>query len=121
MTFFRRFGTTAIRTLTVEAQGMRIADFASGLLASRLDRPVVDKTGVAGKFNFHLEFSPAATASGSFGGEGTDNGGGSAPTTDSAGPSIFTAIQEQMGLKLSSDKGPVEVLVVDHVEKPSAN
>jgi len=43
------------------------------------------------------------------------------PQSDNAGPSIFSAIQEQLGLKLESAKGPVDVLIIDHVERPSAN
>ena len=63
--------------------------------------PIVDKTGIAGRFDFHLEFAR--------------------DMADDAGISIFTAVQEQLGLKLMPDKGPVEVLVIDHVEKPSEN
>lgn len=74
----------------------------SGVLSMRLDRPVLNKTGINGYFDFKFEYAP-------------DN------QPDSAAPSIFTALQEQLGLKLESTKEPVEVLVLDHIEKPSAN
>jgi len=70
-------------------------------------RPVIDKTGLAGTFDIHLEFTP----------EGTSLTAQNA--TDD--PSIFTAIQQQLGLRLESQKAPGEVLVIDHVEKPDAN
>jgi uncharacterized protein (TIGR03435 family) len=70
---------------------------------------VINRTSIAGLFDIHLEFS------------GLEISAGLSGDADNAAPSIFTAVQEQLGLKLSPDKGPVEVLVVDHVEKPSAN
>lgn len=71
-------------------------------LASRvLDRPVLDQTGVAGEFDINLQWTP--------------------DDRPDRGPSIFTALEEQLGLKLVSQKGAVDVLVVDQVEKPSAN
>lgn len=80
------------------------------LLAQTLSRQmgavVLDRTGLAGKFDFELRWSPDAPD-------------GSAATAD--GPTVFTAVQEQLGLKLESAKGPVEVLVVDHIERPSPN
>jgi len=72
---------------------------------------VIDRTGLTGTFDVHLKW--AADPSTGAGGPGTAD--------DPTGPSIFTALQEQLGLKLESAKGPVEVLVIDHVEKPSAN
>jgi uncharacterized protein (TIGR03435 family) len=72
----------------------------------RLGRPVVDKTGLDGVFDFNLDWSPE----------------GSQEKAADALPSIFIALQEQLGLKLDAQKGPVEVLVVDHVEKiPTEN
>jgi uncharacterized protein (TIGR03435 family) len=91
--------------ITDDAYGMTMADIAGKFLSNRLDRPVIDKTGLAGIFDAHLEFARDAALS-----AGSDEG-----------PSIFTAVQEQLGLKLSPDKGPVEVLVIDHVERPSEN
>jgi uncharacterized protein (TIGR03435 family) len=75
-------------------------------------RTVVDKTGLTSVYDFTLQFMPddAAVAPGS---------ASSAP--DPTAPSIFTAIQEQLGLKLESGQGPVEVIVIDHVERPSGN
>ncbi len=69
------------------------------LMALATDRVVVDRTGLTGRFDIELEWSPDQTA--------TDQ------------PSIFTAVQEQLGLKLESTRGPVEVLVIDHVERPT--
>lgn len=75
-------------------------------LTGELKRPIVDKTGLTGKYNFSLEWTP-------------DNTPVDSPLA--GGPSIFTAIQEQLGLKLQPSKGPVDTLVIDHVEMPSAN
>jgi uncharacterized protein (TIGR03435 family) len=67
-------------------------------------RPVVDRTGLAGDFTFDLEFAPA------------DPGLG-----ESAAASVFTAVQEQLGLKLESGKVPAEIIVIDRAERPSQN
>jgi uncharacterized protein (TIGR03435 family) len=67
-------------------------------------RPVVDRTGLSGEFNFELEFAPP-----------------DAPAADSSAPSVFTAVQEQLGLKLESAKVPAEIVVIDRAEKPSEN
>jgi uncharacterized protein (TIGR03435 family) len=89
-------------------------------LGGRLDRPVIDKTGIAGLFDFHLEFAVDQTTPRFLVG-----GDLSAPPGDLSnppgGPSIFTAVQQQLGLKLEPTKGPREFLVIDHVEKPSEN
>jgi bla regulator protein blaR1 len=86
------------------------------LLSQRLDRRVIDRTGLEGRFDIQLQWTPGPGES------PFDPGGNPVPApTDFSGPSIFTAIQEQLGLKLESGKGPVEVLMIDHVEKPSEN
>jgi uncharacterized protein (TIGR03435 family) len=100
------------QNMTLDVHAMSIADFAGSL---GLDRPVLDKTGVAGIFDFHLEFVlDGATPGNPFGTHEPT------PSGDGAGPSIFTAIQK-LGLKLEPAKGPVEFLVIDYVEKPSGN
>ena len=73
-------------------------------LSWRLGRPVIDRTGLQGKYNLTLEWA--------------EDGGTSAGTV---GPSLFTAIQEQLGLRLESTRGPVQVLIIDHAERPSEN
>lgn len=93
------------------------------LLAQQLGRKVVDNTGLKGNYDFTLQWTPEQSHGPAFRGpEGAPGAAssGSTPSADS-GPSIFTAVQEQLGLKLESQKGPVEVLVIDHVEKPSEN
>jgi uncharacterized protein (TIGR03435 family) len=81
---------------------------------------VIDRTGLKGNFDFKLEWTPDPGQSGGpFG--GGPPGADAPPPPDPNGPSIFTAVQEQLGLRLESQKGPVEMLVIDKVEKPSEN
>jgi uncharacterized protein (TIGR03435 family) len=96
---------------------MSIADFCQNLTWNALDRPAIDKTGIAGKFNFHLEFAPDEAAP-NLHSAGVDP---AAAPLDTAGPSVFTALQQQLGLKLERATGPIEFLIIDHVEKPSEN
>jgi len=86
-------------------------DEFSKALGFVLARPVINKSGIAGLFDFRMEYAIDETISGTR----------VAPSDEPAVPSIFTAIQEQLGLKLDSAKGPGERLVIDHVEKPSEN
>jgi uncharacterized protein (TIGR03435 family) len=75
------------------------------------DRVVIDATGLKGSYNFELNWSPDDDRTPLLNGV----------PQESTGPSIFTAFQEQLGLKLESRRAPVEVLVIDHVEPPSQN
>ena len=95
--------------LTVVA--MRVGDLAP-IVSRFLGRTVVDKTGLTGKFDIHAEWSPDPAQL---------PPGALAPPPDPAGPSIFTAFQEQLGLKVESQKGPVEMVIIDRAEKPSEN
>ena len=85
------------------------------LLSQRLDRPVIDRTHLNGRFEIQLNWTPDV------GETSLDPGGNPLPASDSGGPSLFTAIQEQLGLKLEPDRAPVGLLTVERVEKPSAN
>jgi uncharacterized protein (TIGR03435 family) len=102
-------------------QGVALS-FLASMLSQQLGRTVVDQTGLKGNYDFTLKWTPEPGEGMMLGGPG---GGGpppeNAPPPDTSGPSIFTAIQEQLGLKLEPTKAPAEVLVVDHVEKPSEN
>ena len=90
------------------------------VLSRVLGRTVVDRTGLKGNFDIRLEWTPDL---GQFPPPpaGVPPGAPPIPQGDPNGPSIFTAIQEQLGLKLESQKGPVDILVIDHVERPSEN
>jgi uncharacterized protein (TIGR03435 family) len=88
-------------------------------LSQNLGRVVIDKTGLTGEYDYALEWSPDP-------GEGGPESIGlppeaPAPHAETNGPSIFTALQEQLGLRLVSQKGPVEIIVIDRVERPTAN
>jgi uncharacterized protein (TIGR03435 family) len=101
------------------AQAVPITSLAN-LLSQQLHRTVIDKTGLTGKYDLELNWTPDQGSEPMFkGADGAQQRSDSAP--DSSGPSIFTALQEQLGLKLQSAKGPVETLVIDQVEMPSEN
>lgn len=108
----------SLRTPSVDAEGSTPGEF-SKLLNLVLDRPVIDKTGILGRFDFHVEFSRDEATPGLRG--PSPDAGLPGAASDPSGPTIFTAIREQLGLKLVPGKGPVEVLVIDHVERPTGN
>ena len=89
-------------------------------LAQVVQRSVVDRTRLSGNFNFDLKWTPDNLPQRATGTSPNEPIRVNGVEFDPNGPSIFTAIQEQLGLKLESTRGPVEVLVVDHVERPTA-
>ena len=95
-----------------------MAEVASTLQGSVLDRPVVDQTGLTEKYDFIVKFTPDASQMTGFG-----RGGAPPPAADNpdAPPDLFTAFQQQLGLKIETSRAPVDVLVIEKVEKPSAN
>jgi uncharacterized protein (TIGR03435 family) len=91
-------------------------DLAKVMQSYVLDRPVLDRTGIAGKYNLTLKWTPDETQLHGLRGDTPP------PAADvTADPGLFTAIQEQLGLKMDAVKAVTEVFIVDHVEKPSAN
>jgi uncharacterized protein (TIGR03435 family) len=96
-------GSTSLSPGKLVAQAVPLRNLTEQL-SRLLNRPVLDKTGMAGAFDFALEFAPE--------GRGADEAG-DLPVS----PSLFTAVQEQLGLKLESRKAPVEILVVDKAER----
>jgi uncharacterized protein (TIGR03435 family) len=92
-------------------------------LSQQLGRTIVDKTGLQGLYDIKLQWTPDALPSGPAGSGGPAGirGPNEPPPPDPAGPTIFTAVQEQLGLRLESSKGPVEIIVIDNVERPAAN
>jgi uncharacterized protein (TIGR03435 family) len=110
---FSRLGNA----VAVNSHNETIVQFANWLQLIVLDQPVVDQTGLLGRYDHTLTWTPDETQ---FGGQGARV---SPPPVDNPGapPDLFTAIQEQLGLKLESTKAPVDVLVIDHVEEPTPN
>jgi uncharacterized protein (TIGR03435 family) len=98
----------------VGGRNVSLAMFGSRMTSAQtgMDRPVIDKTGLGGKFDFFVEYSPQPN--------------GPLPPNadfqpDPTGPTFMEALKDQLGLKLESQTGPIEVLVIDHVEEPSPN
>jgi uncharacterized protein (TIGR03435 family) len=104
--------------LTLTGQAVPITNLIR-LLARYVDRPILDKTGLTGNFDFFLQFTANQGSLQASGGNGSS--GPPPASSDTNAPYLLTAIQEQLGLKLESGKGPVETIVIDHVEKPSGN
>jgi uncharacterized protein (TIGR03435 family) len=102
-----------VSRLSVEAEGATILEF-SKLLTLAVDRPVIEKTGLMGRYDIHLEFSADQAITG-------PPGAADDAADPRTAPSIFAAVQEQLGLKLAPARGPGEFLVIDHVERPSEN
>lgn len=104
--------------VTQDFQGSTLDTFIKFFLRD-MDRPVIDKTGLTGLFDIHLVFAPDETS------DPTLRRGGALepnePSDDPAGPSIFTALEQQLGLKLVPAKGTRELIVIDSVERPSEN
>jgi uncharacterized protein (TIGR03435 family) len=110
---FRGLGDLIVRNMTLK-------DFADGMQSAVTDRPVVDQTGLTDRYDFNLKWTPDDSQFAQFRGTNTPM---QPPAGDNpnAPPSLYTAVQEQLGLKFTATKAPDDVIVIDHVEKPSAN
>jgi uncharacterized protein (TIGR03435 family) len=97
---------TGMNQLT--ARGVTMERLASTLSQQGLGRVVLDNTGLTDRYDFKLTWAP-------------ENVAADTNSTDISAPSIFTAVSEQLGLKLEPQKGPVPILVIDHIEMPSPN
>jgi uncharacterized protein (TIGR03435 family) len=96
------------------AKNATLADFAGFLQGGVIDRPILDRTGLAGRYDFGLLWRPEIPLGGP--------ANNPPPPSDSDGlPDVLTAIQQQLGLRLEATKTPTEVIVIDHLEKPSEN
>jgi uncharacterized protein (TIGR03435 family) len=117
-----RAGLMRVGPGQLTGQGIPMATLIT-LLSGQVGRTVVDQTGLKGKYDISLQWSPDPSQGAMFHGPPGGNPGGDAPPPppDTSGPTIFTALQEQLGLKLEPQKGPVEIIVIDHVEQPSEN
>ncbi len=106
-----------------EWYGVTMAELAGRMLTNQVDRPVVDQTGITGTYDIHLEFAGdgAMARSGPVRLNGVERPDLMVGAGDAAGRSIFVALQEQLGLKLSPVKGSVDVIVIDRAEKPTEN
>ena len=102
-----RGGGQGIRRMRGEINGANVTvDMLVDQLSNIVGRSVADKTGLTGSYDFVLKYTPDSAE---------------APAADSPNPSIFVAVQEQLGLKLESQKDPVDLYIIDRVEKPSEN
>jgi uncharacterized protein (TIGR03435 family) len=105
-------GVVYPQRIVLPGRNATMGNLVSLLQRAILDRPVVDKTGLSGRYDFDLEWAP----------DETQFGGDIPPATAAAtSPPLFEAIQQELGLKLEATKGPVDALVVDRAERPAAN
>jgi uncharacterized protein (TIGR03435 family) len=105
-------GVVYPQRIVLPGRNATMGNLVSLLQRAILDRPVVDRTGLSGRYDFDLEWAP----------DETQFGGDIPPATAAAtSPPLFEAIQQELGLKLEATKGPVDALVVDRAERPAAN
>jgi uncharacterized protein (TIGR03435 family) len=109
---FRGLGDLIVRN-------MSMTDFASWMQSGVMDKPVVDHTGLKERYDFTLKWTPDDSQFQQF--RGAVNMNRPETTDPNAPPSLYTAVQEQIGLKIEATKAPDDVIVIDHVEKPSPN
>jgi uncharacterized protein (TIGR03435 family) len=102
---------------SIEALGTTLDGF-SKTLGTVVERPVIDKTGITGRFDIRLKFSSEGTG---LAADRIARGLAPAPADPTDPPSIFVALQEELGLRIEAGRGPVETLVIDHIEEPSEN
>ena len=107
-----------MRPGSIQSRGGNIT-FLVHSLSGMLGRTVVDKTGLTGNYDFSLNWTPDESMRNVFAGPEGGPQGDASP--DAGGPTLFTALEEQLGLKLESQKGKVDVIVIDHIDQPSAN
>ena len=105
-------GVVYPQRVSLPAKNATMGSFVSLLQRAIVDRPVVDKTGLTGRYDFELNWAPD---------ESQFEGSVPAASSDAPVPGLFTAMEEQLGLKLIATRGPVDALVVDRAERPSAN
>ena len=110
--FFRGLGKLVVRNQTM-------ADFATWMQAAVMDRPVVDQTGLTGRYDFELNWTPDDSQFVQFRSTGMEVPKESAEAN--APPNLYTAVQQQLGLKIEATKAPDTVIVIDHVEHPTPN
>ncbi len=121
----RRSDVETTPAVRVSAGSIRLARAKPATFASQLSyalaQPVIDKTNLRGEFDFALEWTPETGEDGGPTTAGLPPGTTEQPSSTPDGPSIFTALPEQLGLRLKSGRGPVEVIVIDAVLMPTAN
>jgi uncharacterized protein (TIGR03435 family) len=110
------FGRTPSGDATLKGATLTMAQLATAL-ARRLGSTVLDQTGIEGRYNVSLQWTPDPTVE-----QMMTKGGAPAPSTDAvSGPSIFAALEETLGLKLEARKVPVEIIVIDRANRPTGN
>lgn len=102
----------APESVSLPARYATVAEMASVMQRSALDRPVLDRTGLTGRYDFDLEWTP---------GDNQFGGLGMWKNVESPKADLFTAIQQQLGLRLEATRGMVDAIVIDRIERPSEN